>query len=61
MPNTDVKWQQAARTTYQISPGCSTRAVQKHFLEKSWKKGPLANFFTKQKEQEDGAETQEGR
>ena len=52
MANPRAIWQQAARTTYQLSsPSCSTRGNQKSltlnekylsFLEKSQENGPLA-------------------
>ena len=53
MANTSAIWQQAAHTTYQLSPpSCSTRAIQKSLTvndkylrvfwrEKSQENGPL--------------------
>ena len=63
MANTSAIWQQAARTTDQLSsPSCSTRAIQKRltlnekylsFLEKKSGDWTISRKMTRQKEQED--------
>ena len=65
MANTSAIWQQAAHTTYQLSPpSCSRRAIQKSltliekYLRLFRKKSEwtISRKITRQKEQEDLAE-----